>query len=375
MQPSVLLALWLLLSPLAEARPLTDVDLGTAVAHQEVAVTVRVEGLGPDRLQCTVQNRTTRELRVRVAPGLHFDAGDPGIQDVFTFQERLLVLAPGARSSVRLWALCMQRGNHPPSLNAAFTFRGFADRGLQSLGDSLRKYPGLAEGYGQMFVWALTDRGDMYEVSVAPKLLRGATNVLRYLRQVTGRTLSKASVSADGRPAVKTFSKRVFVSYHNPTPQVASLKVYGADGRERYEVRRAWAIAPGVVRYDLALNAIVGADAAPVFAVRLLDAAGRVLHEQRVDDNTSEQEPPLAQLPFVFAFSLPQPVKNTRLRVRLPDGTLVEELKQLPYLPAGDHRYRWAFYHLRPAGTPFVVRLETAAGQVLREQPVVAAAP
>lgn len=374
MKPAVLLLL-LLLGHLAAAKPITYLDLTAATARQDVTVSARADHLGPENLRCTLTNRTRKELPIRVPPGLHFAAGDEGAQDLFTFQEKLLVLAPGASVTVRLWGFCMEQRDHAPGVNAIYGFRGLAGRGLQPLGDSLQKYPRLAEGYGQLFVWVLTDHEPLRDLDVAPALRRGATNVLRYLSAVTGQPATHVRTSPNNRPSVRTFSRRAYLNYHSPTAQVTSVRVYGPDGHERYVVTRHWALTPGVMRYSLGINAIIGADENAAFTVRLLGAAGQVLQEMRVTDTTPEVETAPARLQFGFLFSLDKAVKNVYLRMRLPDGTLVEEFKQLPYLPAGNHQYNWTFYHLRPAGTPFVARLETADGRLLREQPLVAAAP
>lgn len=129
----------------------------------------------------------------------------------------------------------------------------------------------------------LTDQEPLRDLSVAPALMRGATNILRYLRVATGQLNVPVKVTRDNRP-------------------------------------------------------------------------------QHVTDGSTETEAGPARLPVSFSFQLDQPVKNARLRIRLPDGMLVEYFRQLPYLPAGEHQYKWLFYHPRPVGTPFTVRLETAAG-------------
>jgi hypothetical protein len=358
----------------AAAKPLPSLDLTDATARGAVAITARAQSLGPNNLRCTLANLTNQEIRLRVPPGLHFGAGDAGEQDLFTFQEKLLVLAPRAHTSIALWGFCMEQHDHAPGADAVYNFRGLADRGLQPLGDSLQKYPALADGYGQMFVWAITDQGDVADIRVAPALLRGATNVLHYLARVTGRATGTARSSLDHRPSVRTFSKRVFITYHSPVSQVTALKVFGADGEERYTVAPHWTLSPGVMRYSITLNEIVGIDAQPSYSVRLMSPTGQVLQDTKVTDATPEVDVAPVEQEVAFVFSLDKPVRNVYLRMRLPDGTLVEELRKLPFLPAGNHRYTWTFYHTQPAGTPFVARLETAAGKLLHEQAAPASA-
>ncbi|MFD2721398.1 hypothetical protein ACFST9_21965 [Hymenobacter monticola] len=373
MRPYLLFAVLLLTHRSLQAAPRPYLDVVPALAQRLVTAQARSHGLGAEDLFFTLRNQTSQELRLRVPPGLHFGAGDPEAQDLFTFQERLLVLAPGASGTVRLWGFCMEQHDHAPAANSVYSLRGLAPNGLQQLGDSLQKYPKLAELYGQMFVWSLTDHEPLRDIRVPPALLRGATNVLRYLAAVSGQLAVHARSATDNRPSVKVFSKRLFINYHSPTRQVTSLRVYGPDDCERYVVARSWQLTPGVMRYRLGLNTILGIDELPEFTVRLLDAQGHVLQETKVNQATAEVDIPPVQLPFAFAFSLAKPVKNAHLRVRLTDGTLVEELRQLPYLPAGNHRYNWTFYHLRAAGTSFVARLEGEDGKVFGQQLISAA--
>jgi hypothetical protein len=367
-----LLALLLLFSRPAAAGPVTYLDLVTASTEQKVKLQVTAGGLGADNLQVLIVNQTQQELPVRVAPGLHFAATNAGTQDLFTYQQQLLVLGPHGRKTIRLRGFCMEQHDHGPA-NSTYTLRGWADRGLQPLGDSLFKYPALGENYGQLFVWAVTDQAPIDEISVAPALLRGAQNVLRYLSTITARPAGRAVASADPRPSVKTFTRNVYVDYHNPKAEVVSLKVYGPDGHERFTVLKAKPLRAGVVQYSFGLNAVLGREEEPAFTVRLLNAAGQVLQEQRVTASSPEQAATPVQQSFLFKFSLSQPLRTAYLRVRLPDGTLVEEIKQLGALPAGNHQFSWSFYHLRPASTAFVVQLETAAGQVLHQQALAAA--
>ncbi|WP_345234092.1 hypothetical protein [Hymenobacter saemangeumensis] len=371
MKASLLLVVFLLLARLAQAGPVTPLNLLTAQSQQKVKVEARALGLGPDKLRCVLTNLTGQELKLRVPPGLHFAADDAGAQDIFTFEQKLLVLAPGASKEVPLWAFCMEQHDYSPRENGGYALQGLAGKGLQPLGDSLQKYPGLAEYYGQMFVWSLSDGGSLREVSVDSKLLRGAKNVLAYIGKVTGRAVPRARASNDNRPSVKTFSKRATLLYHSPTAQVATLKVYDTDGSEMYELLKDRRLTPGVVHYTVGLNSIVDIDETPVYTIRLLSPSGQVLKEVKVDANTSEQVTEPEKVVFNFPFEVKNLTRNARIRVRLTDGTLVEEILERKYLPPGSFRMQLFFNHLYPSGTAFVAQLETADGKVLSKQPVV----
>ena len=379
MKHSLLLA-GLLLAGLAGAQPRKYVDVVTATGQQLAAVRARAQGgLSDENLHCTVQNLTRQELRLRLPSGLHFEAADAGAQDLFTYQEKLLVLKPRDSAVVKLEGFCMELHNYSPRPNTVYACRGLASKGLQPLGDSLRKYPALAHDYGQMFVWALSDNQPVYNVAVAPNLLRGATNVLRYLARVTGKSVARASAFTKGSPnvaSVKTFAKRVHFMYHVTAAQPGTtLRVYGSDGRLVSELFKNRRLGPGVVNYTLGINMTLDRQAVALFQVRLLGPAGEVLKEMRVDEATPENDAEPTRQNFYFEFTLAKPVYHTLFRVRLPDGTLVEELLKRPYLPAGTHKLRFAFVHLYPPGTAFVARLENEDGTVVYQQPVVAAAP
>jgi|GEM_PF-3429528 len=373
MKSSLLLAFLLLISQLATGAG-SYLDVLAARTQQKVTVEARAQGgLGRDRLQCTITNLTGQELKLRVPPGLHFAAADAGAQDIFTFQQQLLVLAPGASKQLPLWAFCMEANDYSPGRDATYNLQGLAAKGLKPLGDSLQKYSGLADNYGQMFVWSLSDGRDMYPVHVEPALLRGAKNILRYIGKVTGRPTPAATVITPKAPPkpLKTFAKRATLFYHSPTSQLATLKVYNPDGSERNELLKNRPLTAGVVRYTIGLNDIVEADAAPVYTVRLLDPAGKVLKEMKVDDNTTETATEPEKIVFNFPFELKTLVRNAYLRVRLTDGTLVEEVMHRKYLPPGKFRMQFFFNHLYPPGTAFVAQLEVGDGKVLTKEPVV----
>lgn len=371
MKFTALLALFLItLARAAGAVPPAPLDLVAATTAGQAAVTAQASGLGTDNLACTVTNRTGRELRLRVPPGLHFEASDPGAQDLFTYQQLLLVLAPGGTQLVRLRGFCMEKHDRAPRASLTYALQGWAGRGLRPLADSLQKYPGLADGYGQMFVWALTDREPVFDVRVVAALSRGARNVLRYIAAATGQPEAAVVQALEGTPSVRTFSKHVVLLYQSPVAQVASLKVFRADGRLVRELFANRTLAPGVARYSYGLNATVPTKDQPVFFVRLLAPTGQVLKEVRIDDATTETTAEPTTLKFVFSFALAQPVNSPHFRVRLPDGTLVADLGREGFLPAGPYQFNLGFHHLYPPGTAFVARLETPTGTLIRQQPI-----
>jgi len=369
------LLLLLFLVRLAGAAPAPYVELLAAIEQGQLTLTARaLNGLGPETLACGLVNTSKKELRLRVPPGLHFVAADAGAQDLFTFQEQLLVLAPGASRTIRLWGFCMEKHDYVPRSPTAYTCAGRAEKGLAALGDSLQKYPGLAGSYGQAFVWHLSDAEPLpANIEVSPALLRGATNIVAYLASVSSQALSRVSSSATAHaPRIKTFARRVPLLYHSPTAQVATLQVCNAQGQRRYDLFTNRRLTPGVLRYTFGMNETVDAASQPVYVFRLVDAQGKLLKEMRVDETTSEADVAPLRQDFATEFKLLKPVKNARFRVRLPDGTLVEEIGQQAYLPAGKFRYSSTFNHLYPPGTAFTIGLETASGEVLGKQPVVA---
>lgn len=369
------LLLLLFLARLAGAAPAPYVELLAAIAQGQLTLTAKaLNGLGPETLACGLVNISKKELRLRVPPGLHFVAADAGAQDLFTFQQQLLVLAPGASRTIRLWGFCMEKHDYVPRSPTVYTCAGRAEKGLAALGDSLQKYPALADSYAQSFVWHLSDAEPLpAEIGVSPALLRGTTNMVRYLVSVSDAALPRVySTAADRAPRIKTFARRVPLLYHSPTAQVATLQVCDAQGRRRYDLFTNRTLNPGVLHYTFGMNEIVDAASHPVYVFRLVDAQGKLLKELRVDEATSEADVAPLRQDFATEFKLLKPVKNARFRVRLADGTLVEEIGRQAYLPAGKFRYSSTFNHLQPPGTAFTIGLETASGEVLSQQPVVA---
>ncbi|RYF81063.1 MAG: hypothetical protein EOO03_16910, partial [Chitinophagaceae bacterium] len=235
----------------AAAETTSRIDLATAASRNEVAVKAVASGLSSDNLRCTITNKTNKRLHVRVAPGLHFVSSDKEVQDLFTYQEMLVMLAPGASNTIKLSGFCMERSDSAPGGGETYVLKGHAGLGLHPLGDSLQKYPRIASGYGQMFVWSVTDRVTLEDITVAPEMLAGGTNIMHYVSKLTGLTPGRVTVSPNAKPTVRTFSRSTIFSYHSPVSQTASLKVYDEKGREFSVLFKDRQLLPGVVRYTV----------------------------------------------------------------------------------------------------------------------------
>ncbi|KAA9332954.1 hypothetical protein F0P96_08165 [Hymenobacter busanensis] len=364
--------LFLLVCAWVSVRAAVPTDLLTAVQARQVEIgSLAVGGLGADNLQCRLRNLTQHELTVTVPAGLHFSSRNAETQEMMTYQLLVVTLAPEATEKVRLQGFCMNRLRHAPSGKAIFFLRGFAPQPVKQLGDSLTKYPALAPSYGQMLVWALTDNQPLFDLEVEPELVRGARNTVQYVSRQAGLPVVAVRARSKNKPAtptVKTFSQTSALLYHLPTAQVLTLKMVDPQGHVRSTLFDKKLVKPGVQNYAFGINETVRSTDQPVYFVRLSDATGRVLKEVRVDERTEPDTTQPRHREFDFRFSLTKPVKKVYFRLRLPDGTLVEEIMQRPYLPPGSFLFKLAFNYLQAPNTAFVARLESETGQVYHEQ-------
>lgn len=374
----MLRALLLLLLLTGAGRSLTaaPVDLLTALRTNQVQLRATALGLGVANVQCQLHNATKQEITVQLVPGLHFRSADGEVQELLTYQSQLIALAPGAVKLVRLQGFCMQRPRRAPGANTAVALAGLAPAPLKGMSDSLAKYDDLAPEYGQMLVWSITERETPHPMRVAPAQLRGARSLMSFVSSQAGVAPAAVNVYAKGQaaaPSIRTFSQTSSLLYQVNKPQVVSLKMYDAAGRLHSTLIDKRRVTPGTLHYAFGINQTVAHDAHPVYFVRLLDEAGQTLKEVRLD----EQSTPATDVPqhqeFEFRFTLAKPVKQAHFRVRLADGTLVQDVLQRPYLPGGTFAFKLAFDHLYPPGTAFVARLESEAGQVYVQQPFAAA--
>src|SRR5688572_15257331 len=218
-------------------------SLPDAVTRKLILITPKASGLGTNNLTCVLKNNSLHEVQVQIPPGLHFKAGQEGAQDLFTIKQELIVLKPRSEETIQLTGYCMNASNFPPRQHTTYIFKGYAAPPLRTLGDSLAQYQPMADGYAQMFVWALTDSREMYDFEVEKKYLRPATNIMNFVARAAGVPAVKVSVYNPGktkngvplslnmpRPSVNVFSKRAILAFHNPMDQVASFKIYDDKG-------------------------------------------------------------------------------------------------------------------------------------------------
>lgn len=368
--------LLLLLAPLAPALAGTPrtVDVLAGIADRTIGLTSKTSGGLNEPLQCTVQNHTSRPITVRLPAGLRFVPGsDPGLQNLMTVQEVLLVLAPYTKKTIKLNGFCMEKHDRGPSTDQRYVLKDLADPDPKALADSLQKYPGLVPICAQAMLWTLTDAEPLRELEVEPGLLRAARNVMRFVSERAHLPAAAVRAGAAPRrtPRWRTFSKTGSLLYHSPMAQVVTLKVYETDGSERYALFQNKTLKPGVVQYSFGLNETVDSDGPPpVYFFRLLDAKGKVLKETRVDDATQFVNAEPLRQKFTMACTLAKPVSNAVLRVRLTDGTLVEEVMTMPRIAMGKVNISSSFNHIFPPGTAFVAQLESATGEVYAAQPI-----
>lgn len=345
-------------------------DLTTAVQNQSVKIrAVSTGGLSGDNLKCRIRNLQKTTVYVRIPPGLHFISANSEDQDLFTVKEVLLAIEPQAEKTVLLKGFCMQASSHSPSANGIYTFNGYAPNSLKVLGDSLARYEPLAISYGQMFVWAITDHKKMYAITIGKPYLQAAKNVMKYVADLTQQPYVQVSEGAtDALPSVEIFSKRTFLTFHNPVNQVASFKMFNSQGREQYVLFKDRKINHGVQEYEFSLNDVVPVGVEPVYYFRVINSAGKMLAEMKVDKNTVPTQPLTVNADFTFQYSLEKPVKEATLKVYKEDGTFVEQFKNYSNLPIGNYQIHVKFIHLFPPDTKFIAKLESPGGTVYKQQ-------
>jgi hypothetical protein len=287
------------------------------------------------------------------------------------------VVAPNDKKAIPLTGYCMQAHNFGPSPGKTYVYSGFAALPLKTLSDSLKRYPSLAENYGQMFVWAITDKRSMYDLVVEASLAKPATNIVTYVAKTSGlRPVSvipagtTSNNSKKAAPRRMVFSKKAILPFHNPKDQTVSFKIYDADGNVYHTLFENKRIPHGMKEYTYGINELVNPGISPVFYARITDATGKVLTEQKIDKNTEAVKPKLTSRSFDFIFELKQAVKKGKLNVYREDGTLVEEFKRYEYLPVGNYKIGVTLLHLLPSDTKFIVKLESETGIVYAQQSV-----
>ncbi|MBK0403456.1 hypothetical protein I5M27_10705 [Adhaeribacter sp. BT258] len=366
----------LLLSSVCFAGNVTLVDLPAAVSGKKVQVSARaVGGLGENNLRCLLENTTPASLKIRIPAGVYFQSGEEGAQNLLLLQEYLIVLAPRSKNEIVLTGYCMQSKNFAPGSDKIYVYQGLAPAPLKTLGDSLNHYPDLRLQYGQMFVWAITDKKQLYDIWVADKLMAPAYNIMQFVAKAAGLAAGRvrpvsAATAMTARPPLAVFSKRSILLFHNPVNQRLSFKIYNDRGQVYHTHYENQLIPHGMKEYTFGINELVEPNESPVFYAKITDASGKVLAQQKVDKNTKAVKRKPEARDFTFSFALAKGVKKARLNVYLEDGTLVEEFKRYEYLPVGNYNIQVTLLHLRDPNTRFVAKLLDENNATVAQQTV-----
>ncbi|EMR03822.1 hypothetical protein [Cesiribacter andamanensis] len=363
------LLLLLLLSSLAQAQQ--ETPLQQALAQNMVTLSAQAAGgLGRQNLQLKIRSLLKRQIRLRIPPGLHFKAQDSGAQDLFTATEDVLVLEAGAEKLVSLQGFCMNASRYAPAARGVYHFQGLASPSLKVLGDTLARYPPLAEEWGQMFVWAITDGRGLYPVYVDSAFVRPATSLMAHAAAASGQASAGVHVKAkeSRSPTVTVFFKKGVLAFHNPTDQRASFILCDAQGNKKWAYYENQPLSHGLKHYTFGVNEIVAVGDEPVYWAKVISESGRVLAQMKVDRHTEARDVQPSVLSFTFQFELRQPVRRASLTLYLQDGTLVEEFKRYSELGIGAYDLHIQFLHLHKTNTPFVAKLLGEDGRVLAQQ-------
>ncbi|WP_225000222.1 hypothetical protein [Cesiribacter sp. SM1] len=366
-----LLLVLLLISASAFGQHTDYVDLPTAVYTKSVEVkATSAGGLGKENLFIKIKNLINKVIHVRIPPGLHFKSKDPGAQDLFTVKEVLISLEPGSEKMINSRGFCMQATNYSPGVNGEYLFNGFAITPLKILGDSLAKYEVVADEYGQMFVWAITNNRSLYDISVDSAMLGSASNIMNYVAGVTNTEAGRVSIKKNylDLPSIETFSKKAVLAFHNPVDEVASFVLYDARGREKYHYFTNQKLGAGVKHYTFGVNETIFSTDNPRYTAKVVTASGKVLAQMDVDKSTVETPVSPEVLKHTMQFSIEKPLEYVKLNIYLENGTLVQEFKRYRQLGIGNYDLYIEFLHLYPPHTRFVAKLEGVNGKVYQQQ-------
>jgi hypothetical protein len=366
-----LLCLLLAICFSSQVKSKKQVDLLTAINKKSVTIHINSFGsLGSSNLMLTIKSLSHDSIYVSIPPGLHFKSLALDKQDLLTMDNSLLALGPQSKATVHLQGFCIQASRYIPTKDTSYKLTGFADESLKTLSELLYKHEFLVDHYGQMFVWALTDKRIIHDVAVDSSMVEAANSAITYVSEITGLEPGKVHIEATRpvKPKLEIFSRKASLAFHNPTEQVASFYMFDADGNVMYTLYKDRKILRGIRVHELGMNDMVPTDTNPVYFFRVMAKSGKILAEKRVDRTTVENKIVPDTLKFRFEYQLDKPVKEARLKIYLPDGTLVEQFKQYTNLQPGNYAISLSFLHLHPAATKFVAKMESADGSVIREQ-------
>lgn len=111
-------------------------------------------------LRINLLNISKTSFLLRIEAGRLLETTDTSEQRMMVTQEELIVLQPGARKTLRLYAMCTQMRDHSPNEQSLLVPDRMADGNLLTLARfiSKNKFQGLA---AQEAIWVLTDNNDI----------------------------------------------------------------------------------------------------------------------------------------------------------------------------------------------------------------------
>ena len=95
-----------------------------------------------------------------------------------------------------------------------------------------------------------------------------------------------------------------------------------------------------------------------------------ILFEMEVDSATVGIDVTPNELNFPFYYAVKEPLEKVLIRIYLPDGKMVEEIKRYRTINPGNYSLKIAFLHVYDPAQEFLVKLVDLEGNVYAEQKV-----
>ncbi len=151
-----------------------------------------------------IRNTSDQELKIKVPNGLTLLAPDSAYQDFIITKEALLALAPQAKKSSMLFAMCTERSDRAPTEELVYKAGATAGENLKVLSEYIESHE-LYSTLGQNAMWAMAGSTGLEEI-----VGFDTVNAAKLVRLVANRL---GIEDLPGIPAVDDFMHNYYCSH------------------------------------------------------------------------------------------------------------------------------------------------------------------
>lgn len=353
-----------LVSQLLYAEKQDHESIHTLIQRSEVQIEAKSNGgLGASNLLLKIKNAVNRVLKIHIPSGTHFKSENEKAQDLIIAEDQYLTLQAGESKEFAYQGYCTQRNNYSPGQGELYVYNGLATGNLGELCDII-KYPFL-EGRRQGLIWTITDNAAYYNRTYYAKD-SFELDIYGRLSDFLNRTknldiaIKKYDKEAHGFIDLneRVFSFRGFMCFRVPVDTRATFQTLNKDGDIIHTYFKEGRLNAGLKFYEFGINDIVKDGEDPEYTVRVTNAKGELLAEEKVKENTVLEKKDTQSKNVTVSFEMKQYAAPFYINIYDAKGELYQVFKRYKSIKPGFYTFNINLEYFGDANQKFEVRLE-----------------